>query len=124
MLKITNISEKPVNESPKVEKSLKANQINVRDFRGELSSTTGIQSKNLYISKIGGFDCESQTPIINIVGDGEFHPDCYKVKTDNTKRNVIVGRYGDTYLKVRSFVPIEMLDDKVEEPYFRIEKSE
>lgn len=102
-------NKKPVNE-PKI---LKPNQIRLQDFNGELSSDTGIQSKGLYITRFSGFDSTPDTPTITILSDGYFH-------IDKSKILYAKGIDGKTWIKKTSFIPIDMVDDKVEDPYINI----
>lgn len=112
-LQILSTFNEPVNESPKVEKQLKANQILHQDFKGELSSSTGIQSKGLYITKFHPLSSEPETPIVTIISTHYFH-------IDPTKVQYAPGVYGKTWMRTNTFSPIEQGEDDDSPPYFRI----
>lgn len=109
---ILQSDNEPVNVPSKVKESLKANQILHQDFKGEISSVTGIQSKGLYITKFHPLSSEPETPILTIISTHYFHIDPSKVQ-------YAPGVYGKTWYKSTSFEPIEM---DGEEPYFRIDQ--
>lgn len=54
-------------------KLLQAKIVIAKNFTGELSSVTGIQSKGLYIAKINPFTCNPEKPTVNIITDTYIH---------------------------------------------------
>lgn len=106
-LKIISNTDEPVNESPQGETKLKANQISIDNFKGELSSVTGIQSKGMYIAKLHPISSEPETPTCNIISTHYIHID-----PDKTKIKYGKGKYGNTWKKDIPFIPIE--DDENE----------
>ena len=73
ILETLNADNKPVNLASNVKLNLQANQILDKDFQGELSSLTGIQSKGLYIAKINQITCEPERPTITIISEHYIH---------------------------------------------------
>lgn len=93
-LTILTSNEKPVNVPSKSKEQLKANQILLENFKGELSSVTGIQSKGMYIAKLHPISSEPERPTVTIISTNYIH-------TDSSKVRVAIGTYGKSWIKRR-----------------------
>jgi len=54
--------------------------VSCKDFKGEISSITGIASKFLYIPKINQLTCETESPSIRIICGEECKTKCINLK--------------------------------------------
>lgn len=58
-----------------------------KDFKGELSSKTGIYSKFMYIGKINQLSGKPENPTIRIICGAECINECINLKKRNNDKN-------------------------------------
>ena len=80
-MKLTNLT----NDSKEPLKSEKSDVtvISCKDFKGDLSSVTGIQSKFLYIGKISELSAIPSSPTVRIVCGPECIDSCKNIHKEN-----------------------------------------
>ena len=95
IIKPLNVVIKPVIIEPKL--TIMDNQLQAKfqlyqDFKGELSSTTGIQSKGMFIAKIDELSDNISMSNITFLDTNYIH-------IDKTKFRQAIGVYGKTWMK-------------------------
>ncbi len=107
-------SVQPVNIRQDKTELLQAETIFLENFKGELSSVTGIYGKGFFIAKINELTCEVSNPQINIKSSNPIHI--------TTSFRIIKGTYGKTWIKRTKIICNE--EEQIEQEEIKEIKSE